>query len=436
MIQKGIRMNIRKSVFFMLDKGEFCVKKQLDEITRANNSDEYAKELHRKSIDNLISHVKATVPFYRNIATDRFEEFPVVNKVMMKDDIKSFRSNADLEIGKVRHTSGSTGIPFEIIQDKRKALRIQAELIYYREITGDEFGKKFVNLVSPSRIEKVSKMSLVKQNVIAFDVTKMDEQTLSELYNILKKNKNISYILGYTSALEKFAGFVENNKLDNKFSLKAVVSSSEILTDKSAERLRNIFNCPIYDRYSNEDNGFIAQTDGISHDFLVNRGSFYIEILKMDEDVPASENEIGRIVITDYFNYAQPFLRYDTGDLGAFSYKEVNGAKRYVLTKLAGRISDVVYGENNKPISTFAIGCALEVFSEIKQYQLVQEDSMTFTLNIIDPDKHYKNNEYMKSLKELLGNKISVNINYLNELPTLSSGKFRRVICNYKPEIK
>ncbi len=426
-------MNIRKVFFFMLDKNSM-VRNQLSEIERANTDDTFAKNLHEKCIEQLISHIKKTVPFYKNIQSHNFEEFPIVNKIMMKDNMLAFRSDADLKIGKIRHTSGSTGIPFEIVQDTRKAKRIQAEVIYYRELTGDELGAKFVNLISPSRIEKTNSISKLKQNVIAFDVTKMDEEMIERLRRKLLRNRKIQFMMGYASALERIVTYLDEKNYDDKYPLKAIVSSSEVLTNATITKLNHVFGSPVYDRYSNEDNGLIAQTDGFSHDFIVNRASYYIEILKIDSDEPAEENEIGRIIVTDYFNFAQPFFRYDTGDLGAFSYKNINGCRRYILTKVAGRVSDIVYDMNNKPISTFAIGCALETFSEIKQYQLIQNTKEDFILNIIDPKRQYKNEDYKKTLEDVLGSGINLSIDYLDKLPVTRSGKYKRIICNYKPE--
>lgn len=425
-------MNIRKFFFFMFDKRNM-VRNQLLEIEKANTDDSFAKILHEKSIDQLMSHIKKTVPFYKEIQSDRFEDFPIVNKIMMKENMQAFRSETNLRIGKIRHTSGSTGIPFEIIQDERKSKRIQAEVIYYRNLTGDELGTKFINLISPSRMEKTNFLSEFKQNVIAFDVTNMDDVMIELLRKKLLHN-NIYYMLGYASALERIATYLGEKNYNDKYPLKAIVSSSEVMTDATITKLNHLFGCPVYDRYSNEDNGFIAQTDGFSHDFIVNRASYYIEILKLDSDNPAEENEIGRIIITDYFNFAQPFFRYDTGDLGSFSYKNINGSKHYILTKIAGRVSDIVYDMCDKPISTFAIGCALEVFSEIKQYQLIQNSKEDFVLNIIDPKKLYKKDDYKKALVEVLGDGINLSITYLDKLPVLRSGKYKRVICNYKPE--
>ena len=39
-------------------------------------------------------------------------------------------------------------------------------------------------------------------------------------------------------------------------------------------------------------------------------------VLKLDSDEPAEPGELGRIVVTDYYNKTFPMVRYDTGDTG------------------------------------------------------------------------------------------------------------------------
>ena len=428
-----IKMNLRKKIFLLLDKNH-SISSAVDEIKKINEDDSYATTFQEECIKNLLLHAKSTVPYYMNMKGTELEDFPVVNKVMMKEDINKFLSNADLKIGKIRHTSGSTGIPFEIVQDIRKAKRIQAEVLYYREITGDELGNKFINLLSPARLSKSSKLNNYKQNVISFNVKRMDSKTMEQLHDLLKRDKSITYMMGYASALEKIANYFEEKNYKEQYSVKAIVSSSEILTDKTMNQLKSIFKCPVFDRYSNEDNGFIAQTDGESRDFIVNRASYYLEILKFDKDEKAEEGEVGRIVVTDLFNYAQPFIRYDTGDLGSCAIKNINGSERTVITKLAGRISDVVYDTKNRPISTIGVGEELMYFSKIEQYQLIQHSINEFTLNIIDKNRNYKDSQYVEALQNLFGKDINVTIEYKDEIPTYDSGKFRRIICNYKAE--
>ena len=59
----------------------------------------------------------------------------------------------------------------------------------------------------------------------------------------------------------------------------------------------------------------------------------------MDSDEPVEEGEVGRLVITDLFNYAFPMIRYDTGDLGIMAnhdsewstVRDVYGRRRDVI---------------------------------------------------------------------------------------------------------
>ena len=86
------------------------------------------------------------------------------------------------------------------------------------------------------------------------------------------------------------------------------------------ENLEKHFNTKVVSRYSNEEMGILAQQSNIEQNnaFNINWASYYVEILKMDTNEKANLGELGRIVITDLFNFSMPLIRYDTGDLGVF----------------------------------------------------------------------------------------------------------------------
>ena len=65
------------------------------------------------------------------------------------------------------------------------------------------------------------------------------------------------------------------------------------------------------------ENGILAQQKTASeNEFIINWASYHIEILNIDTNELAPNGTVGRIVVTDFFNYAMPLIRYDTGDLG------------------------------------------------------------------------------------------------------------------------
>lgn len=430
--------NLRLSMFWLLDSfsGGLAYKHYLD-LKKCSEKNFDISNYQKKQLDKLNKHVTSTVPFYINKEYNSLQEFPIVNKIMMKNDINSFLSNSNIKIGKIRHTSGSTGIPFKILQDINKSKRVNAETIYFRELAGDQLGKKYINVMAPSKLDSYSKLAKYKLNLMVFDVTKMDDDNLEKLNHYLLNNNDVHYLLSYASGLDAIANYFEKKGYENNsYPLKAIVSSSEILTKITKEKLEKIFKCKVFNRYSNEDNGFIAQTDGISDDFIINEASFIIEILKLDSDETAKENEVGRIVITDLYNFAQPFIRYDTGDLGTISSKEINGKKVKVLTSLQGRKSDLVYDSNDTPISTFALGGMMEEFPLINQYQIIQNDKNSFELIVNDSKASYRDEEYTKAFRNLLGNEINLKVKIVEDIPKLSSGKFKRIICNYEPKKK
>src|SRR5690606_600549 len=132
-----------------------------------------------------------------------------------------------------------------------------------------------------------------------------------------------------------------NNSRKVRADVKSVIAMSETLNDYTKFTIPKYFGVPVVSRYSNLENGIIAQqeTNG-SGNYLVNTASYFIEILEMDSDKPAPPGRLGRIVITDFFNYAMPMIRYDTGDIGSISPDKV-GNKLY-LAHVEGRKLDLL----------------------------------------------------------------------------------------------
>ncbi len=96
---------------------------------------------------------------------------------------------------------------------------------------------------------------------------------------------------------------------------------SETLNDYTKQTIEKYFGVPVYSRYSNLENGILAQqVPGSDNRYFINTASYVLEIFKMNEDVPAAcRRTLGRIMVTDLYNYAMPMIRYDTGDTGIYT---------------------------------------------------------------------------------------------------------------------
>src|SRR5699024_5561295 len=116
--------NIRSSVFWALDflKGN-KIKKNFKEIYYYNNNQLFNVE----QINRLLKHAVDSVPYYYDLVYRSLNDFPIINKSIIVDNYSKFKSENYLN--KPTHkmsTSGSTGMPFTVIQDINKRNRVVA----------------------------------------------------------------------------------------------------------------------------------------------------------------------------------------------------------------------------------------------------------------------------------------------------------------------
>lgn len=427
-----VLQEIREKLFWMIDKikGGNIKKHYLDiKMCLENNLDS------ENSLNELLKEVTQNVPYYFNYRNkNSLSDFPVVDKICIKNNKEMFKSKryTDSQLCE-RHTSGSTGIPFYAYQNIEKRQRVQAEVIYYSNIAGYKLGDKFINYVALSKLDNYTWFNKLKQNLIIINISQMDDECMESIHNELRKKK-VKYMLAYASTYKRIVKYFKSKGYDKEdYGIVVAISSSEVLDNSTKLEMEEVFKCRVISRYSNEENGVLAQTNGKDLTFRVNTASYLIEVLKLDSDEEADIGELGRIVITDLFNYAMPFIRYDTGDLAIVEERNTITKRVEVLRSVEGRKSDMVYNTKNIPISTFAIGVEMDLFKEIKQYQFIQNGKLDYDLNLKGAQGIYEDEEFIKVFKKLLGNDANININHVNDMPVLNSGKFKRTICNYDP---
>ena len=151
--------------------------------------------------------------------------------------------------------------------------------------------------------------------MIPVDVFQLSDARIKDLLRHLENDSSPCVLVGYASALELVCQYLERNYKDHvKAHVLSVIAMSETLNDYTKITLQKYFHAPVVSRYSNLENGIIAQQEITgSGRYVINTASYFVEILKMDSDEQAEPGKTGRIVVTDLFNFGMPFIRYDTG---------------------------------------------------------------------------------------------------------------------------
>lgn len=417
---------IRRTVYWTLDalKGGKVM---------AHRKDIQAKLAGEKNIDEalreILEYAKENVPYYQGKTYETLSDFPIINKKCIMDHYDSFRSQEYPDNTKLHEvaTSGSSGNPFHAYQDPNKRRRVIADLTEIHERLGWKIGDRYVFLRAWTGNYNNMRLQQIKQNFIAADVIGFDKAAMDKLRATLKKDKKIRTILGYSSSLMDLAKYMlEQGDRPEEFSVQLILADSDNLSPVGKVDLEKVFGCPVVSRYDNEEQGILAYTLPYEDEFVVNTPSLYMEILAMDADVPAKPGETGRVVITDMYNKAMAFIRYDTGDLAIAG--KWDGNRCLTIRTLQGRTSDMIRDMDGNAIYSPTINNYICDFYSIKKYQLIQQAEGVFELLIVCSEEKAPLDEVEASMRRILGQEAHLTIRVVDDIPVGKNGKFKTVV--------
>jgi phenylacetate-CoA ligase len=424
---------LRRSLFWGMDalKGA-KVKKHLHEIRSALETENPEKTQHirQRHLDNILSHSKETTPFYQKLSElNSLSDFPVTNKQIINTNYEAFISQPfKKKKNRTVLTSGSTGAPLKIIQDKNKIHRNTADTIYFSELAGYKLGYKLLFLRHWNTYYKKSRVKNWLQNIIPIEVLNLNPNEIKSLIKDLENDPSTKSCLGFPSAFEQICKYLDNIKsppIDAK--IRAIIGMAEGLNDYTKHRMSHYFNAPMVSRYSNMENGILAQQEtNDTLNFKINWASYHMEILNLESDIPVNPGEKGRIVVTDLFNYAMPLIRYDTGDIGAIDSQ----SSPPTLKSVEGRQTDIIYNTKGDIVSSFIMTNIVH-YKEMHQIQLIQESAKTYTLKVNGAVTTDLKNQLTNDFKHFLGNDALIDIIEVDEIPLLDSGKRKVTVNNY-----
>lgn len=401
--------------------------KEIESVLQDFHSNE-SKRVRTNRLKEIINHALTTSEFYKDFnSNSELADLPVINKGILRENFITIQSSTVASSHEAR-TSGSTGTPFAILQDKNKRNRNTADTLYFATKAGFKLGSQLV-FVRVWGGQNKNKFVAWLQNIVKHDIQWINRNP-KRILDYLENNRQSKGIVAHASALETISKYIERNNLNlNIKNLNSVIGISEPLSIYTREKLSEQLGVPVVSRYSNVENGIIAQqsTSGDNH-FEINWASYYVEVLKFNEDTPVEKGKLGRIVITDLFNYCVPLLRYDTGDIGMMT---LDNKGVPVFKSVEGRKLDLVFNTNGDVLPSLLIGTIMKKYRGIRQFQFIQEEKTRYILKL-NVDEAYKDEtKILKEFIQVLGEDSTMNIVYTKEIPLLSSGKRRYVVNNY-----
>ena len=422
----------RYSAFFALDavKGGKVRERVLSDLKAWQHGT--SQEETGERIRALIRHAVLTTSFYKDYSPETpLSGFPVVNKEIFRTRYEEFRSDLyrDAKDNRIMTTSGSTGTPFSMIQNRDKALYNTADSIFLSLLGGYRIGERIAFIrVWVDNVRK-SRLQLFMENSLMMESSSLSDDSIRKMLDTIRK-KHVTVITGYASALGEISRYIDEHEIPmDEFDVHAILPISEAMPDPVRDRLREQFRCSVRSYYSNEENGIMGIENADDNGYYINSETYYYEILKPDRDEPAAPGEPGRIVITDLTNYAFPIIRYDNGDMGVLKKTVKNGHFRVILTELYGRRSDMLYDTKGHAVTPFLITNHFWNAEGVRQYHFLQTGEKTYELRINGDPSLVDSEDLIGRIRPVLGEDAEIDVRYVEEIPVLHSGK-RKYIEN------
>ncbi len=378
----------------------------------------------------LLNHAVETTTFYKEYKTTSITDFPVVNKELIKKNTTGFQSRRYSHKKQFSvATSGSTGASFIVQQDYNKRYRNVADILYFSELAGFQLGYRLFYLRFWSMFQKKNRLQSFFQNICPIDVFDLSPDMIQRIILRLQKDKSNKGMLGYASSFDKICNYLASkNAAQIKCNLRSVIGISERLNPKTKEMMAKYFGVQMVSRYSNAENGMIAQQPLGKEYFKINTASYFVEILHFNQNTRMRHGELGRIVITDLFNYNTPIIRYDTGDIGIMDTVQEHSGARLVLKKVEGRKMDMIRNTSGEILST-SILLLINKYEEVLERQIIQKTHNQYVFKLKLKDQAFERETVFKDeFKGYLGEDAIITIEYVTAIPLLASGKQQAII--------
>jgi phenylacetate-CoA ligase len=391
------------------------------------------EQVLKERLKELLNHTTQYVPFYTSYRNwDSLYDFPIINKKILKDNFNDFLSSAykinSLNTGQ---TSGSYGTPFTFYFTKQKKARKTAEIIHYNEKIGFTLGMSHAHIA----LRKKTSFELFLQNQILIKPVGMGYEWSERVWNIFKR-RNLKVIVGYTSALLMLAEWLQSQEKPDLYRPKVVIAIAEPLGLERRLYLEEQFRATVISRYACTEVGLIAQERIDDRRFYTNNASLFLEVVTLDDEKPVMLGETGRLLITDLYSYAMPLIRYDIGDIVKLSADSLNERRITVLDSVEGRSVEIITSSDGKKISPIAIDDVFDGLVDINRFQFIQKDLCNYLVRLIAKPVQDRDACIASRLHSILGKKVNIKFEYVNDLPTLPSGKrpyiINEVRSNYK----
>lgn len=383
---------------------------------------EEIERIREKRLRLLLRKAVAQSPFYRtlykgiNIESCALSDLPVVDKKTMMENFDDFVTDrrirkADIHqwLGNEKNygkmylekyiafkTSGTTGENALVIYDRHAMDFVHAALIARHAQPEPITAVQTINIILRALLIKrfsITALLMTGGPYPAFTIAaypplfynlfvKYEVHSLLEPLSQVVEKLNASScneLYSYPTMLEMLAREQIEGRLRLKIEqpLATIASASEPLTERVKKLVQKAWGMKIQDTYGSAECFIMARSCGQFKRMHVMSDLCFLEVVD-HQGKPVPDGQTGdKVLITNLFNFVQPFIRYEVSDVTGYSGQPCSCGQPFpTLLQVEGRTDDIFYidrsGGGYDAVHPYLFLGPIVEMSQVREYQLVQ----------------------------------------------------------------
>lgn len=412
-------------------------------LERGRFSADAWREWQTRALRQVLSVAAARVPYYRRawaglgldegrIARFTLEDLPhlpILEKEAVRADPGAFLVDGQGDGLTVCPTSGSSGTPVQTYwsaDDFRRSLALREARacrpagVSYRQPRATVSGR--IVVPDPDSRGPFHRFNLAERQVYlsAFHLKPAN----AAAYVAPLVRHRVTWATGYTHMFEQLAILMLEQGIAPPPDLRAIITTSEKLTEEGRGRVETAFGCRAFQEYGQVEDAVFA-CEGPDRRMRVSPDSGVLELLD-PQGRPVPAGEPGDVVATSFIRRSQLLIRYRLGDVGILD--GVDDGPMPVLREIVGRIEDLVEGPDGRRMLRFhGVFTALP---GVREAQIVQEGAARIRVRVVPAPGYGEETaqEIARRVRQRLGSAVEVEVERVEAIPRTKAGKFQAVV--------
>jgi phenylacetate-CoA ligase len=329
-------------------------------------------------------------------------------------------------------TGGSSGQPLVFYFDRRRQAHDQAARMRTHAWFGVRPGEREVYIWgAPVELSKQDRMKVLRDrltNQLLLSAFDMSAESMVDYLDRISRFRP-ACLFGYPSSLALLAEFTrERGRSARLPDLKAVFVTGEKLYPHQRRLLEETFGASVADCFGARDAGFLGHEcpAGSMH---LTAESVVVEAIDASGR-PAAVGELGEFVVTHLENYALPFVRYRTGDMGRLGARVCPCGRGLPLMQVAeGRSTDFLVRPDGAVVHALAVIYTLRELPGVRAFKVHQRSVGEVVVWVVRGADYAPEDDarIAREIRRRLGESVRVEVVAAESLSPERSGKFRYV---------